>query len=170
MSEMIRSEQDWLNNKVEYLKNLKSRNSQQDMMINLAQKKDISAGEKKVLSALIKAEKANERAIKASLNAEKFIRTEKEAERKARTKKLIDASGLLILTGLIDSKTGNLVIGKEEFIGLMSQIAKHINSAKYNHEEKNIMINSGNKILERSLEAKKTKTVNEREKEEYSDF
>jgi len=56
------------------------------------------------------------------IHAEKHA--EKKAERKARDHELFNAAGLLILAGLVDTKTGKPTIDKNELLGALAGLAK----------------------------------------------
>lgn len=118
----------WVNDRVLHLKGLKSRTEQQDLLVQLYDKQNKSAQDEKKLSLIIKAEKALVRASKARQEAAKFIndekQAEKKAERKARDHELYNAAGLLIMAGLVDTKTGLPTIDKHELLGALAGLAK----------------------------------------------
>lgn len=68
---------EWLNDRVKYLKGLKSRNEQQEWLVLLAEKPNRNAQEDKKLNAIIRAEKASLRATKARQEAANLINAEK---------------------------------------------------------------------------------------------
>ena len=119
---------EWLNDRVKYLKGLKSRNEQQELLVLLAEKSNRNAQEDKKLNAIVKAEKASLRATKARQDAANLINAEKKAtakaERTARTHELCNSAGLLILAGLVESKTGQPAIDKAELLGALLGLAK----------------------------------------------
>lgn len=119
---------EWLNDRVKYLKALKSRNEQQELFVLLAEKPNRNAQEDKKLNVLVKAEKAGLRATKARQEAANLINAEKKAaakaERAARTHELCNSAGLLILAGLVDTKTGRPAIDKGELLGALLGLAK----------------------------------------------
>jgi hypothetical protein len=119
----------WLKDRVAYLKGLKSRNEQQELLVLLAEKSNRNAQDDKKLNAIVKAEKASLRATKARQDAANLINAEKKAaakaERTARTHELCNSAGLLILAGLVDTKTGKPTIDKAELLGaLLGLLAK----------------------------------------------
>lgn len=120
--------EEWLNNKIQYLKGLKSRSEQQELLLLLAEKPDRNAQDDKKLNAIIKAEKAAEKATKARQEAAKLINAENraaaKAERAARTHELCNSAGLLILAGLVDTKTGKPTIDKAELLGALLGLSK----------------------------------------------
>jgi hypothetical protein len=119
---------EWLNNRVLYLKGLKSRTEQQNILVELFDKKNRTPQDDKKFSALVRAEKAAERATKAKQAASHLIQAEKHAEkkavRKARDHELFNAAGLLIMAGLVDTKTGKPTIDKNELLGALAGLAK----------------------------------------------
>jgi hypothetical protein len=119
---------EWINDRVKYLSGLKSRNEQQELLVLLAEKPNRTAQDDKKFNAIIRAEKASLRATKARLDAANLINTEKKvaakAERAARTHELCNSAGLLILAGLVDTKTGKPAIDKGELLGALLGLAK----------------------------------------------
>jgi hypothetical protein len=109
---------EWLNDRVKYLKGLKL----------LAEKTNRTAHDDKKLNAIVKAEKASLRATKARQDAANLINAEKKAvakaERTARTHELCNSAGLLILAGLVDTKSGQPTIDRGELLGALLGLAK----------------------------------------------
>ena len=105
--------EDWLKDRVAYLKGLKSPNDQQALLVLLAEKPDRTALDEKKLAALVRAEKASVRAAKARTAAANLINAEKkaarEAERKARNHRLILQGVLFDLAGLEGRSRGELL-------------------------------------------------------------
>lgn len=123
-----RDENHWLTTRITYLKSLKSRNDQQELLVLLADKKDRTPQDEKKLAALIKAERASVRATKARQEAANLINAERkstaEAERKARDHEMYQAAGLLSLAGLVDKKTGRPTMDRGQLIGALLGLAK----------------------------------------------
>ena len=119
---------EWLKDRVAYLQGLKSRSEQQELLVLLAEKANRNAQEDKKLNAIVKAEKAGLRASKARQEVANLINAEKKAvakaERTARTHELCNSAGLLILAGLVDTKTGQPIIDKGELLGALLGLAK----------------------------------------------
>jgi len=119
---------EWLKDRVAYLKGLKPRNEQQELLVLLAEKSNRNAQDDKKLNAIIRAEKASQRATKARQDAARLINEENsaavKAERVARTHELCNAAGLLILAGLVDTKSGQPTIDKAELLGALLGLAK----------------------------------------------
>ncbi|ECS2537973.1 hypothetical protein AX161_24620, partial [Salmonella enterica subsp. enterica serovar Anatum] len=106
-------QEQWAAERVQYIRGLKSPNEQQKLMLILTDKADKTAQDIKTLSLLMKAEQAAEKAQEARAKVMNLIQAEKRAEaraaRKARDHALYQSAGLLILAGLVDSKTGKPV-------------------------------------------------------------
>jgi len=123
-----RNENAWLVSRVAYLKGLKSRTDQQELLVLLVEKTDRTPKDEKNLAALVKAEKANVRAAKARQEVASLINAERkaaaEAERKARTYEMIQAAGLLSLAGLLDTKTGKPLLDRGELLGALLGLSK----------------------------------------------
>ena len=119
---------EWLKDRVAYLKGLKSRNEQQELLVLLAEKSNRNTQDDKKLNAIVKAEKASLIATKARQDAANLINAEKKvaakAERAARTHELCNSAGLLILAGLVDTKSGKPTIDKAELLGALLGLAK----------------------------------------------
>ena len=111
-----------------YLQGLKSRNEQQELLVLLAEKANRNAQEDKKINAIVKAEKAGLRATKARQDAANLINAEKKAvakaERTVSTHELCNSAGLLILAGLVDTKSGQPTIDKAELLGALLGLAK----------------------------------------------
>jgi hypothetical protein len=125
---MTNKNEDWLNNRVLYLKGLKSRTEQQNILVELFDKQNRTLQDDKKFTVLVRAEKAIERANKAKQAASNLIQAEKhaekKAERKARDHELFNAAGLLILAGLVDTKTGKPTIDKDKLLGALLGLSK----------------------------------------------
>ena len=102
-----------ITDRVAYLKGIKARSEQQELLVLLADNPSRSAQDSKKLAALVKAEKAAVRASKARqevailLNAEK--RAVKEEQRRARNHRLILQGVLIDLAGLEQRSRGELL-------------------------------------------------------------
>ena len=112
---------EWLTNRVEYLKSLKALSEPQQLLVLLTEKPDRSAADNQLLAALVRLEQANDRAAQARLAATKLIQANKrqsaKAERKARAHRLIQQGVLFDLAGL-ESRS------REELLGLLLAAAK----------------------------------------------
>lgn len=118
----------WLKDRVAFLKGLKSRTDQQELIVLLAENKARTPQDTKKLAVLVKAEKASVRASKARQQASNLINSEKrtiaEAARKARTHNLCESAGLLGLAGLVDTVTGIPTLDRAELLGALLGLSK----------------------------------------------
>ena len=103
-------QEQWAAERVQYIRGLKSPNEQQKLMLILTDKADKTAQDIKTLSLLMKAEQAAEKAQEA------------RAARKARDHALYQSAGLLILAGLVDSKTGKPVDDTAALLGALASL------------------------------------------------
>ena len=119
---------EWIKDRVKYLKALKSTTEQQKLLVLLYENPNRTAQDDKKFNAILRAEKASDRASKARQDAAKLIKDEKmaieKAERAARINELCKSSELFILAGLVDSKTGQPLIDKGELLGALLCLAK----------------------------------------------
>lgn len=115
---------EWLTTRTAYLKGLKSPNDQQRLLVVLVEKTDRTADDNRKLAALVRAEKAADRAQKARADAARIINVEKAKERKTRDRELYQSAGLLILAGLVDTKTGKPNLDRGELLGALLGLAK----------------------------------------------
>src|SRR5665647_3562893 len=103
---MEKEKTNWFENRITHIKGLKTPTEQQKMLALLAEKANRTSQEEKYLSALIRAEKANEKAAKARTAADTLINDDKkkakETERKERTHRLIQQGVLFDLAQLED--------------------------------------------------------------------
>jgi hypothetical protein len=109
----------WLSERILHLKNLKSPSDQQRLLLMLSEKIPRTSDEERKLSFLIKAEWAEAKAQKARSDVARIVNAEKESARKARDRELYQAAGLLILAGLVDTKTGSPLIDRGELLGAL---------------------------------------------------
>ena len=90
---------EWLSEKITYISALKNPNDAQRLLLELSQIQYRTLTKKKI-NALIKAEKAIDRANKQKVAVRKLLNAEKEAERKARTRHLIQLGALFEIANL----------------------------------------------------------------------
>ncbi len=114
----------WLADRLAYLRGLKAPSDQQRLLLALADKPNRTADDERKMAALIRAEKAAERAQKARAEAARIINAEKAAERKARDRELYQSAGLLILAGLVDTTTGKPTRDRGELLGALVSLAE----------------------------------------------
>ena len=91
---------DWLSEKITYISALKNPSDAQKLLLELAQIQYRTPDQEKKLNALVKAEKAIDRANKQKVAVRKLLNAEKEAERKARTRHLIQLGALFEIANL----------------------------------------------------------------------
>ncbi|WP_254924924.1 conjugal transfer protein TraD [Pseudomonas fragi] len=121
---MEKQMREWLEDRVAYIRGLKSPNDHQRLLLLLNDKKDATDDDRRKLVALIRAEKAAEKAQRAKASVAKIVNAEKQAERKNRDHQLYQSAGLLILAGLVDTKTGNPTLDRGELLGALLGLAK----------------------------------------------
>ena len=114
----------WLADRVAYIRGLKSPNDHQRLLLLLNDKKGATNDDLRKLVALVKAEKAAEKAQRAKASVAKIVNAEKLAERKNRDHQLYQSAGLLILAGLVDTKTGKPTLDRGELLGALLGLAK----------------------------------------------
>jgi hypothetical protein len=114
----------WLDDRLAYIRGLKAPSDQQALLVALAEKANQSAEDKRKIAALVRAEKAAERAQKARANAARIVNAEKAKARKARDRELYQSAGLLIMAGLVDTKTGQPTLDRGELLGALMGLAK----------------------------------------------
>lgn len=114
----------WLDERLAYIRGLKAPSEQQRLLLTLAEMTEIDAKNQRKLNALVRAEKAAERAQKAKADAARIVNAEKAAQRKARDHELYNSAGLLIMAGLVDSKTGTPTRDKGELLGALIAMAE----------------------------------------------
>lgn len=115
---------DWLKGRLAYLRGLKAPSDHQRLLLLLTDKPDRTPEDERKLIALVRAEKAAERAQKARANAARIVNAEKLATRKARDRELYNAAGLMILAGLVDSRTGMPVLDRGELLGALMELSR----------------------------------------------
>ncbi|WP_116799511.1 conjugal transfer protein TraD [Pseudomonas syringae] len=112
----------WLSDRILHVKNLKSPSDQQRLLLMLSEKTSRTNDEERKLSFLIRAEWAEAKAQKARSDVARIVNAEKESARKARDRELYQAAGLLILAGLVDTKTGSPLLDRGELLGALLAI------------------------------------------------
>ena len=115
---------DWLTGRLTYIRGLKSPSAHQRLLLLLVEQPQRTAEDERKLSALVKAERAAERALQARARAARVVDEDKKASRKARDHELYQAAGLLILAGLVDTKTGTPMGDRGELLGALLGLAK----------------------------------------------
>ena len=93
---------EWLQQRVRVLKNLKTRTEPQRLLVLLTEKPDRSAAENQMLAALIRVEQANDRAAQARVAVAKLIQASKAPVGQGRTqgpRSSLDPAGRLVRSG-----------------------------------------------------------------------
>lgn len=114
----------WILERLIYIRNLKSPNDQQRLLLLLYEKQNRTAEDNRKLSFLVKAEWAEVKAQKAKSDVARILQAEKDSARKARDRELYQSAGLLILAELVDTKTGTPVLDRGELLGALLGMAK----------------------------------------------
>lgn len=114
----------WILERLVYIRNLKSPNDQQRLLLLLYEKQNRTAEDNRKLSFLVKAEWAEVKAQKAKSDVARIVQAEKDSARKARDRELYQSAGLLILAELVDTKTGTPVLDRGELLGALLGMAK----------------------------------------------
>jgi hypothetical protein len=113
--------QDWLSDHLLFLKGLKSPTETQQLLILLAGKTQMTTKEQKTFDALVKSEKAAEKAKEARLAVSSMLSSAKKEEaaaaRKLRTHNLIKL-------GLLFEYAGLAHLSRDELLGLLLEGAK----------------------------------------------
>ena len=113
----------WLTERLACLRGLKTPNDHQRLLLLLAERPTRTPDEERQLSALVRAEKAVERAQKAGAEAARVVSAGKRAERKARDHELYRVAGLLTLAGLVDRTTSQPTRDRGELLGALLALA-----------------------------------------------
>ncbi|UXN08165.1 conjugal transfer protein TraD [Bartonella sp. HY761] len=113
----------WLKSRIDYLRGIKNLNEQQKLLLLLIDKSEKTSDDEKKIAAIVRAEKAAERAIKARADAARILNTEKKNERKLRDREMYQSAGLLVLSGLVDGKTGKPFRDRAELLGALATLA-----------------------------------------------
>jgi hypothetical protein len=118
------ADNEFLTDRIKYIKGLKSPSEQQSLLVMLAEMPERTASDDRKLAALLKAEKAQLRALRARSEVQRLVNAEKEAARKARNHQLFEVAGLLSLAGLLDKTTGKPLTDRGELLGALLAIAE----------------------------------------------
>ncbi|WP_339539303.1 conjugal transfer protein TraD [Pseudomonas sp. RA_15y_Pfl2_54] len=109
----------WLTDRILYIKNLRNPSDQQRLLLMLSEKTNRTSDEERKFGFILKAEWAEAKAQKARSDVARIVNAEKESARKNRDRELYQAAGLLILAGLVDTKTGSPLIDRGELLGAL---------------------------------------------------
>lgn len=115
---------DWLTKRLEYIRGLPQPTDVQKLLLDMAAAPALTAADRKQFDALVKAEKAEERAESARIAARAIVKDRSAAERKARDHRMYQAAGLMGLAGLLDSATGELKYKPAALLGAFLGLVK----------------------------------------------
>lgn len=116
--------EEWQAERLQILRGLKNPTDHQKLLLVLSEIQSPTTDDANKLKALWKAERAAVRARDLRGAAAKIVNAEKQAVRKARDHELYQSAGLLILAGLVDTKTGKPTIDRAELLGALLGLAK----------------------------------------------
>jgi len=105
---MAINKEEWKIQKVKELKKLKKISNDQQLLILLFEKSQLTTKEKKQLDILFKIEKHNENLEKAIKEKKILDNIDKKKKRKERDRNLYLTAAMLIDCGLVDTKTGKI--------------------------------------------------------------
>lgn len=114
----------WIESHLKYLHGLKTLSQQQQRFIELATIEKRSAEEEKKFKAALKLEKLSQQMVNAKAEMARLNTAAKRAARKERDHELYNSAGLLIMAGLVDTKTGKPVVEKAELLGALMGLAQ----------------------------------------------
>jgi hypothetical protein len=134
----------WLVERLSYIRGLKAPSDQQRLLLELGQMDELGPDHARKLAVLVRAEKAADRALKARADVARMLDAEKVAQRKARDHELYQAAGLLILAGLVDTKTGKPTWDRGELLGALAALAE----AKVSEEKRADWKRKGDTLLQ----------------------
>ena len=110
---------EWLANRLDYLRGLRKPTAQQQLLMALAALPQRSPKEQRRLDVLVRAERFAEKAQKARGEANKVLSEEQRQLRKKRDHGLYRTAGLLGVAGVVDTKTGELLIDAGILVGAL---------------------------------------------------
>lgn len=146
------SKDEWQEKRLEVLRGLKKPTDHQRLLLALAANPSPTPDDNRKLDALWKAERAEVRARDLRGVAANIVNEEKKAARKARDHELYESAGLLILAGLVDTKTGKPTIDRAELLGALVGLAKVAPEEPRRHDWKR----AGESLLAERAKAKAT--------------
>lgn len=110
---------EWLQNRLDYLRGLRRPTAQQQLLMALASLPQRSPREQRRLDVLVRAERFAEKAQKARGEANRVLSEEQRQLRKKRDHALYRAAGLLGVAGVVDTRTGELLIDAGVLVGAL---------------------------------------------------
>ena len=148
----MQQEQDWLANRLAYIRGLKHPTKQQELLLLLGETPPDNSEDEKTLRTLIKAEKAVIAADKAKADVTRRLNAAAKAADKQRTHELIQSGLLMVAAGLVDKKTGKPKIDRAELVGALTSLAK----LPPQHERRSSWRQEGQQIIDHYEQKKKT--------------
>lgn len=115
---------EWLQNRLEYLRGLRKPTAQQQLLMALAALPQRSVREQRRLDVLVRAERFAEKAQKARGEANRVLSEEQRQLRKKRDHALYRAAGLLGVAGIVNSSTGELLIDAGVLVGALVHLTE----------------------------------------------
>ena len=143
----MEKQESWLDERLAYIRGLKSPSDQQSLLLLLADKPDRTQAEDRSLSALVKAEKAADRAQRARAEAAKVVNAEKAQKRKARDHELYKSAALMIVAGLVSTETGQPTMDRGELVGALAMLAAGFSSGNLSPEKRAAWKRHGDSII-----------------------
>lgn len=96
---------EWLEKRIGYIEGLNKPTQQQELLLLLNSKSNKTAVDERKLAALVKAERAEERAQNAKADVKRLLEAEKKKARKAEARQKIILGGLLMSKARQNEKT-----------------------------------------------------------------
>ena len=152
----------WLQARLAYIRGLKQPTDQQRLLLLLADLPAKTPDQDRQLAALIRAERAAERYARARGAAARVVDAEKRAARKARDHELYKSAGLMIMAGLVDSRTGQPVHGVDVLLGALAAVA----NALSNPDQRIRFQEQGRKLLQQEQGGQDEKADGDRNQNE----
>ncbi|MGL4734473.1 MAG: conjugal transfer protein TraD [Enterovibrio sp.] len=151
---------EWIEARAQYIKGLKNANEQQRLFFALYEKETRTAQEEKAFALLVKAERTAQKAQQAKAKAVNFIQAEKKLasklERKKRDHELYQSAGLLILAGLVETKTGKPIDDPAALLGALISL----NAVPRDHPKWLEWQKAGAQVMQSTLKQKPPHTKN----------
>lgn len=130
-TEYQRKQAEWLQKKLDSIRSIKEPTDLQRLFLTLAENPRRTSEESKNFDALLRAEKAQERAETARIAARAIVTDQKSAEKKARDHEMYEAAGLMGMAGLLDTKTGKLNRSRAAILGALHSLAEVDDSRRW---------------------------------------
>jgi len=115
---------EWLTKRLDYLRGLKSKSTQQAALISLADMPNRTPEDERKLSALIRVEKDAEKLLASRAKAAKLLSADAVKARKVRAHELCNSAGLMSLAGLLDPVKGTPLWDRGMLTGALLELAE----------------------------------------------